>query len=305
VDRLDAMSIFVATAECGSFSAASRKLDVPLPTVSRKVSELETHLKTRLLIRSTRKLSLTEAGAAYLSACKRILDEVGNAERMASGEFAAPRGELVLTAPIVFGRLHVLPIVSEFLAEYPEIDVKLVLSDRNLPLIDDQIDMAVRIGALPDSGLVATRVGSVTRVVCASPAYLESNGTPKSPADLEQLPCVTFEAFASASAWTFAAADAGRSQIVHVRARLTVNTAEAAIDAAISGVGLVQVLSYQSAQAEQQGKLIRVLRKFEREPLPVQLVHAGQGQLPLKLRAFLDFAQPRLKVALGDRRARR
>src|SRR5271169_6668672 len=192
MDRLDAMSVLVSVVETGSFSAASRKLGAPLPTVSRKVSELEAHLNTRLLIRSTRRLTLTDAGAAYVAACKRILEQVGDAERAASGEYRSPRGDLVVTAPIVFGRLHVLPAIDELLATYREIDVRLVLSDRNVHLIDDHVDLAVRIGALPDSSMVATRVGSVRRVVCASPAYLAEHGIPKAPEDLSALACVTF-----------------------------------------------------------------------------------------------------------------
>ena len=295
------MSIFVAAVESGSFSAASRKLDVPLPTVSRKVSELEAHLKTRLLLRSTRKLALTDAGTAYLAACRRILDEVANAERTAAGEYAAPRGDLVLTAPIVFGRLHVLPLVCDFLARFPEINVRLVLSDRNVQLVDDQIDLALRIGALPDSSLVATRVGAVNHVVCASPEFLAAHGTPKTPEDLQQLPCVTFDAISGGPAWTFASPDGGRNHSINVRVRLSVNTAEAAVDAATAGVGVTRVLSYQAARAIEEGKLKRVLRKFEPDALAVSLVHAGQGHLPLKLRAFLDFAAPRLKALLGDR----
>jgi DNA-binding transcriptional LysR family regulator len=300
MDRLDAMSIFVAAVETGSFSAAGRKLDVPLPTVSRKVSELEAHLKARLLVRSTRKLSLTEAGIAYLAACKRILDDVGSAERTAAGEYSAPRGDLVLTAPIVFGRLHVLPIVCDFLARFPEINVRLVLSDRNAQLVDDQIDMAVRIGTLPDSSLVATRVGSVTYVVCASPDFLAAQGTPKTPQDLARLPCVTLDSVAGGAAWTFTSPEAGRNLSIDVRTRLSVNTAEAAIDAAIAGAGLARVLSYQAARSVEAGKLKRVLRKFEGDPLPVSLVYAGQGHLPLKLRSFLDFAAPRLKALLAN-----
>ena len=168
-----------AVAEAGSLSAAGRKLGVPLPTVSRKISDLEAHLKTRLLIRSTRKLALTEAGAAYVAAARRILDEVLEAERAAAGEHAAPRGELVITAPIVFGRLHVLPVIAEFLGQYLEIDVRLVLADRNLHLIDDHVDVAVRIGALADSAMVSTRVGAVRNVVCGSPAYFAAHGVPK------------------------------------------------------------------------------------------------------------------------------
>ena len=193
MDRLEAMSLLVSVAEAGSLSAAGRKLGVPLPTVSRKISDLEAHLKTRLLTRSTRKLALTDAGAAYVAAAKRILDEVSEAERAASGEHAAPRGDLVITAPVVFGRLHVLPVIAEFLARWPEINVRLVLADRNLHLIDDHIDIAVRIGALADSALVATRVGAVRNVVCGSPAYFAAHGVPERPEDLATLTAVTFD----------------------------------------------------------------------------------------------------------------
>lgn len=300
MDRFEAMSLFVATVEAGSFSAASRKLDLPLPTVSRKVARLEAELNTRLLARSTRKLSLTESGAAYLGACRRILEEVRNAERTAAGEYSAPRGELVLTAPIVFGRLHVLPIVCEFLARQPQINVRLLLSDRNQDLLDDQIDIAVRIGALPDSTLVATNVGGVCYVVCGSPQFLARYGTPRRPEDLERMPCVAFEALGTTPIWTFAAHGRLAAQAAHVQVRLAVNTAEAAIDAAIAGAGLVRALSYQAAGAVETGALERVLRKYEPDPLPVHLVHTGQTPLPLKLRAFLDFAAPRLRQTLRE-----
>jgi DNA-binding transcriptional LysR family regulator len=174
----------------------------------------------------------------------------------------------------------------------------MVLSDRNVQLIDDQVDMAVRIGTLPDSSMVATRIGSVSRVVCASPHFLAAHGTPKTPADLADLPCVTFDALAAGSAWLFASADRKLEQSVPIRARLCVNTAEAVIDAAIAGVGLTQALSYQAARAVDDGKLKLVLRKFERDPIPVNLIHAGQGLLPLKMRRFLEFAAPRLRKSL-------
>jgi DNA-binding transcriptional LysR family regulator len=196
------MSLLVATVEARSFSAASRKLGVPLPTVSRKVAELEARLNTRLLVRSTRKLALTDAGAVYVAACKRILEQVRDAETEASGEYSAPRGDLIVTAPIVFGRLHVLPTVSDFLASFPDINVRLVLSDRNVDLVDDHIDIAVRIGALPDSSMIATRVGSVRRVVCGSPRYFAAHGTPKTPGDLADLTCVTFAGLSSGPPWT-------------------------------------------------------------------------------------------------------
>jgi DNA-binding transcriptional LysR family regulator len=296
MDRLESMSILVAAVEAGSLSAAARRLGAPLATVSRKVSELEVHLKTRLLNRSSRKLTLTDAGRSYIEACKRILEDVGEAERAASGEYSAPKGDLIITAPIVFGRLHVLPIAMEFLKAYPDIDIRIVLADRLVNLLEDHIDLAVRIGELPDSSLVATRIGAIRRVVCGSPAYFAERGKPKSPAELGMHDCITFEGLSSPHTWDFTTAKSGASIPIH--SRLVVNTAEAAIDAAIAGVGVTRVLSYQIANAVQADALAVVLEEFEPEPSPVSLVHTGQRLLPLKLRAFLDFAAPRLKVRL-------
>jgi DNA-binding transcriptional LysR family regulator len=295
MDRLDAMSIFIAAVEAGSFSAASRRLGMPLPTVSRKVADLEAHLNTRLLIRSTRKLTLTDAGSAYLVASKNILEQVGEAERAAAGEYVMPKGDLIIAAPIVFGRLHVLPIVNDFLATFPDINVQMTLSDRNADLIDDHIDMAVRIGELPDSSMVATRVGFVRRVVCASPKFLMAHGAPKTPDDLADLPCITFGNIVSGSSWMFAAKSRRGVRPVPVQARLAINTAEAAIDAAISGVGITQVLSYQVAQAIKDKRLKIVLKDFEVEPLPIHVLYPAQTRPPLKLRSFLEFAVPRLR----------
>ncbi|TPI46569.1 LysR family transcriptional regulator [Mesorhizobium sp. B2-9-1] len=297
MDRLDAMSLFVATVEAGSLSAAAKRAGVPLPTVSRKLSELEKHLKTRLLNRSTRRLTLTDAGQSYLAACRRILDEVSEAERDAAGEYSSPTGELVITAPVVFGRLHVLPVITGFLAVYPQVDVRLTLSDRITQLVEEHIDLALRIGELPDSAMVAIRVGSIRRIVCASPAYLALHGTPATPQDLAGHDCVTFEGLAAPATWSFGAGKAETT--VAVRSRLQVNTAEAAIDAAIAGLGLTKVLSYQADAAVRAGALRVVLEPFEPPPWPVSLVHAGQGRLPVKLRAFLDFAAPRLKERLA------
>lgn len=287
------MSVLVAVVDAGSLSAAARRLGMPLATVSRKVAELESRLKTRLLHRTTRQLSLTEAGASYVAACRRILEEIGEAERAATGEYAVPKGELVVTAPVVFGRLHVVPVVAEFLAQYPEIDVNLVLTDRVVHLMDEAADVAVRIGELPDSTFVATGVGAVRRVVCASPAYLAAHGLPAKPRDLAGHECITFEVLASKRAWVFGA---GKSELaVPVHSRLAVNTAEAAIAASMLGVGLVRVLSYQVADALRGDALRVVLEAFESAPLPINLVHKGQAPLPLKLRAFLDFVAPRLR----------
>lgn len=298
MDRLEAMAILVAAVEAGSFTAASRRLGVPLPTVSRKVAELEARLKARLLIRTTRKLTLTDAGAAYLAATRKILDQVAEAERAAAGEYLTPRGDLAIAAPIVFGRLHVLPIVNAFLADFPDINVQLALSDRNADLVGDQLDLAVRIGRLDDSSMIALRAGSVRCVVCASPEFLKRHGAPKSPADLETLPCVTFGSNA-VTAWPFAGKRRA-VQSIPIRARLAVNTAEAALDAALAGVGLTQVLSYQAANAVKEKRLKIVLKEFELAPLPVHLVHPAQALPPLKLRRFLEFALPQLKKALTD-----
>ena len=215
---------------------------------------------------------------------KRILDEVIEAERAASGEHAAPRGELVITAPMAFGRLHVLPVIAEFLIQWPEIDIRLVLSDRNLHLIDDHVDIAVRIGTLADSALVSTRVGAVRSVVCGSPVYFAAHGVPKKPEDLSALTAVTFNPFASSQHWTFPDPKGKRELSVQIRSRLAVNTAEAAIDGAAAGLGVTRVLSYQVVQAVLDGRIQVVLADYEPAPMPVSLIHAGHGLTPLKVR---------------------
>ena len=294
MNRLESMSILLAVVDSGSLSAAARRLGMPLATVSRKVGELESHLKTRLLHRTTRQLSLTEAGSSYVGACRRILEDIGEAERAATGEYASPKGELVVTAPVVFGRLHVVPVVADFLAHYPEIGINLVLTDRVVHLMDEHADVAIRIGELPDSTLMATGVGAVRRVICASPAYLAAHGVPTRPHDLAGHECITFEVLASMRAWVFGS---GKSELsVPVHSRLAVNTAEAAIAAAILGVGLIRVLSYQVADPVRDNALGVVLDTFESAPLPINLVHKGQAPVPLKLRAFLDFVTPRLRA---------
>ncbi|MBN3759241.1 LysR family transcriptional regulator [Burkholderia sp. Ac-20365] len=304
MDRFEAMLFFVTAVDLGSFSAAARKLSIPLPTVSRRVAELEQHLNTQLLVRSTRKLTVTEAGEAYLTACRTILDQVGDAERNASGEYSTPRGDMVVTAPIVFGRLHLLPIINDFLAAFPDIHIKLILSDLNLNLIDNRIDIALRIGHLPDSSLIATPVGTVNRVFCGSPAYFAGAGRPKKPDDLTDHACVSFDALASGPTWSFASTHGQRPDLqVGIRPRLSVNTAEAAIDAAIAGVGVTHVLSYQAAHAVEKGSLTLVLRDFEPEPIPVSVVHAGQKIQPIKIRRFIEFCVPRLRKTLALDRA--
>jgi len=298
MDQLEAMKILLHVVRTGSFSAASKHSGIPLATVSRKVNELEKHLGTRLLTRTTRKVELTEPGATYAASAQRILEEVDDAERVAAGEFHTPRGELVLTAPLLFGRLHILPIVTEFLAAYPQINIRLLLSDRNLHLVDDHIDMAVRIGPLPDSSLIVTRVGSMRTLVCASPKLLKSNGEPKSPEKLTTYPCVSFDSQSPLATWTFQRKD-GKQTTVPIEPRLSVSTAEAAVWAAIQGVGATRVLHYQCADALKHRTLRAILTAFEPPLLPIHLLHAGRGTLPSKMRLFLDFAAGKLREQLS------
>ena len=246
MDRLDAMTALIAAVDGGSLSAASRTLGMPLATVSRKVSDLEAHLRTRLLVRTSRRLVLTQAGEGYVAACRRILEQIDEAERTAAGEYRTPRGTLTITAPIVFGRLHLEPVVLDFLKAYPDIAVRLVLADQVVNLTDEHVNVALRIGVLPDSDLLAMRLGAIGWVTCASPAYLAARGTPQTPDDLPAHDCITFAGRYSSNAWAFAAEGFTRSVIVN--ARFVVNTAEAAIDAALASAGITHVLSYQAAR---------------------------------------------------------
>lgn len=296
MDRLEAMAVLLAAVEGGSLSAASRRLGAPLATVSRKVAELEAHLNARLITRTNRRIALTDAGRSYVEAAREILGRVEEAERAAAGEYVAPKGELIVAAPVVFGRLHVLPVVLDFLRQHPAIDLRLLLGDRVINLVEDHVDAAVRIATLADSTLMATRLGSIRRSVYASPDYLARRGTPARPEDLAAHDCVSFEGLTSSRSWSFA--EKGRDFAVPLRSRLSVTTAEAAVDAAVAGLGVTRVLSYQAAAARQAGLLLPILEDFELPPWPVNLVHAGRGMMALKLRAFLDFAAPRLRAVL-------
>ncbi len=298
MDRLESMAVFLAVMEAGSLSAAGRRLGMPVATVSRKLSELESHLTARLLNRSTRQLTLTDAGRTYVAACRRILEDVNEAEQAAAGEYSAPKGELSVTAPIAFGRLHVLPVITEFLRSYPDVNVRLTLGDRNANLLEEHVDLAIRIGELPDSSLTSTRVGMIRHVVCGSPRYFAERGAPSSPGELSAHQCITFEALMSPDSWLFNVGGAEVSVPIH--SRLVVNTAEAAIDGSIAGFGLTRVLSYQIEEACRSGALDVTLEEFEPAPFPVSLVYSRQGRLPLKLRAFLDFATPRLRERLDS-----
>jgi DNA-binding transcriptional LysR family regulator len=296
MDRIESMSILLHAVEAGSLSKASRNLRLPLATVSRKVSELEAHLNTTLFTRSAKGLMPTPAGLSFITAAKAILELVNEAERTASGEYTAPKGDLAVTAPTMFGRLHVLPVLKEFLSTYPEVDVGLVLTDRVAHFVDDQVDVALRIGNLPDSALTATRLGSVRRVVCASPAYFAQYGSPLTPEDLQHRPTITFESVSAPGVWRFYS---GSNQLDAVlRSRLSVNTIDAAVDAAIAGMGLARANSYQIVDHVRRGALALTLEAFEPPPRPVNLIYNSHARLPLKLRAFIDFVTPRLRARL-------
>jgi DNA-binding transcriptional LysR family regulator len=297
MDRLESMSVIVAVAEAGSLSAASRRLGRPVPTISRKLAELETRLNTELFQRSSRHMTLTDAGRSYIDACRRIIEQVDDAEREVSGEYRAPTGELTVTAPWGLGHMHLVPIACEFLAEYPDIGLQLLLSDRVLSPSENSIDVAIRIGALPDSSMIATRIGSVRVVACASPLYLAARGRPATPGDLCNHDCITIDDVAAPRTWKFAK---GRREIAApIRSRLTVNTSEAAIEAAVAGAGIARVMSYKMAAAQRAGTLEIILDGFEQEPLPMHLVYPERRPVPLKLRAFLNWVTPRLKARLA------
>jgi DNA-binding transcriptional LysR family regulator len=298
MDRLDAMSTFLAVVEASSLSAAARQTNAPLTTVSRKVSELESHLRIKLFSRSSRQLVLTDAGSSYLAACKRILADVTEAERIASGEFTAPTGELTVTAPVSLGRTHLIPILADFLKTYPDITTNLVLTDRVQSLFQEQVDVGLRIGELPDSSLMAVRVGRTRSVVCANPAYLAARGTPLTPKDLAGHDCISYPAIASSDIWTFAV---GKTTVaVPMRARLVVSNAEAACDAACEGLGITIALSYQFHAGLKCGALTTLLDEFRPATMPINLVYAADKFLPIKVRAFLEFAAPRLKKVLAE-----
>jgi len=247
----------------------------------------------RLLNRTTRAVSLTEAGDRFLAGARRVLADFEEIERAAAGEGAAPRGELRITAPILFGRLHVLPIVTEFLGRFAEVSVALSLIDRPVDLVEEGLDVAVRIGALAESSAVATRVGAVRRIVVASPGYVTQYGTPLAPADLGAHAVVAFSGIAGVDHWIFR--NEQRETSIAIRPRLTVTTAEATLDAARAGFGVARVLSYQAADDISRGSLLRLLAPYEGDELPIHLLYPGGRHPPPKLRAFLDFAKPRLR----------
>ena len=298
MDRLEAMTILLAAVDHGSLSAASRQLGIPLATVSRRVAELEIHLKIRLLLRGNRGLVLTDAGRAYAASCRRIIEDIADVERTATGEYHAPQGELVIGLPLVMGRIHGLPVIAEFLRAYPDIRARVQLTDRNVSLVDEHVDVTLRTGELPDSSMIAVPVGQVRQVLCASPDYLARRGTPATPADLAFHQCVGYEGVVAGTNWDFR--HKGGLQSIPVPWQIMVNSIEGAVVAAEQAAGIARVLSYQIHKQVETGSLVTLLDEYGLGTSPVTLVYPGQRQVPLKLRAFLDFAAPRLKARLAE-----
>lgn len=286
MDRLKAMGVFVAVNEAGTLSAAARALGEPLTNVSRLLSQLEAHLGRTLLDRSTRRMVLTAAGSDYLQTCKRVLETVDEAEKRIAGDTTELSGEIAVTAPVQFGRLHLLPLVTDFLRRFPRINARMLLVDRNIDLLEEEIDVALRIGELPDSTLLATRVATVRMLVCASPDYLSRRGTPSTPAELAQHDCVTFAGLPSGLRWVFKSRRNGR-KAVRVRSRLSVNTVDAGVAAAVDGVGIARVLSYQARREIKGGQLVSILERFEDTDIPVHLVYRPTRSDNPRVREFV------------------
>lgn len=291
MDRWLAMRIFVQVAETASFARAARQMQLSAPVVTRTVAGLEELVGARLLVRTTRSVKTTEAGARYLEDCRRILAEIAEAEAAAAGHYDQPSGTLSVTAALLFGQLHVLPIVTEYLDLYPGMRARTFFVDRPVNIVEEGMDVAVRIGHLPDSGFTAIQVGSVRRVICASPDYLRQHGTPTSPADLKQHRIVTSTSAWASPEWRFA-----DGQRVVVDAALQTNTNEAAISTARQGWGLTRVLAYQVAADLQAGRLQRVMSEFEEPPLPIHVLYPEGRRSPAKVRAFIDLAVSRLRA---------
>jgi DNA-binding transcriptional LysR family regulator len=296
MDKLRAMGVFVRIVESGSLTAAAGALGTSLTSVVRSLSSLERALGVRLLNRTTRRIALTEEGREYLERCRRVLSEVEEAESALTARQVTPAGRLAVTAPVLLGRLHVVPLVTGFLAEYPDIRAELLLLDRVVDLLDEGLDVAVRIGHLPDSSLVAVAVGETRRVICASPDYLRRHGTPRRPDDLARHRCIEFTGAASGAGWELRAG--GTLVRAPVEPVLSTNQVDAALVACAQGLGCTRVLGYQVTELLAAGTLRRVLQECEPAPVPVSVVYPHSRLLSSRVRAFVDWAVPRLRRRL-------
>ncbi|MBK3735207.1 DNA-binding transcriptional LysR family regulator [Azospirillum brasilense] len=290
MDRLQAMRIFVKVAEAESFAEAARLLHLSAPAATRAVAALEDLIGARLFVRTTRSVKVTEAGSRYLEDCRRILSDITEAEAAAGGFYATPTGTLAVTASALFGPIHVLPIVTEYLDRYPGMRARTFFIDRPVNIVEEGIDVAVRIGHLPDSGFTAIRVGTVRRVVCGAPAYFERHGVPQTPADLRHHRIALSTGAWASPEWRFA-----RDQRVTIDPVLQCNTNEAVIATAKAGWGLARVLHYQIGPALLAGELRIVLADHEEPPLPIHVLHPEGRHAPAKVRAFVDLAVARLR----------
>jgi DNA-binding transcriptional LysR family regulator len=297
MDRFEAMLLFVSVAEQQSFVAAARRHALSPARVTRAVAALEARIGTRLLHRTTRAVRLTDAGAAYLGQCKQILAEVQDAESGAVSSHRGLSGQVSITAPVLFGRLHVTPVVSAFLKKHAQVSMRVLFADNVLDFFERNIDVAIRIARLPDSSLRAVQIGRVRRVVCASPAYLRARGTPKHPRELVEHQTIGFSDDAELQAWSFAIE--GRHERIALRPRLVVNTADLATAAARDGHGLARLLSYQVKDDIEQKRLKVVLAEYELEPVPVHVVRVEGREASTRVKAFADFAAAQLRAALA------
>ena len=293
MDRLQTMLVFIAVAEEAGFAAAARRLNMSPPSVTRAVGELEARLRARLLHRTTRTVRLTDAGARYLADCKRIMSEIEEADSHAAGIHAAPQGAVSLTGSILFGRIVLTPILVDLMERYRDISINTLFVDRVVGLIDEGIDIAVRIAELPDSSLAAIRVGSVRRVMCAAPDYLAARGYPQSPRDLAAHDTIDFVNIMPRDEWVFERD--GESPVFKTRSQLRTNSADVAITAAVSGCGITRVLSYMVMPQLESGELEIVLPDFTPPAVPVHVVHKEQGQTSGRVRAVVDYLVDRLK----------
>lgn len=295
MDRLHLINVFTAVVDANGFAGAARKLNISPPAVTRAISELEAHLGVRLLTRTTRVVRVTDAGARYVEDCRRILAELAEADESVSGLHGAPRGRLTLTAPVLFGALYVTPIVTEYLQRYPEVTASCWFLDRVVNMMDEGVDIAVRIGELPDSSMQAIRVGKVRRVICAAPSYLERHGVPQSPDELAAHTIVSASGVTPAPEWRLV--ENGAARIVKLQPRMITTSNDSAVAAAVAGFGLSRLMSYQVAEHVREGRLKILLSEFETAPLAVQLVHREGRHASQKARAFLDLAIERLRAS--------
>ncbi|OHV82589.1 LysR family transcriptional regulator [Rhizobium sp. LCM 4573] len=301
MDRIDAMKVFVCSLDEGSLAAAGRKLGRSPAAVTRAISFLESHVGVQLLHRTTRTIKLSEAGERYAAACRRVLTDLEEADLLAAGETKAPRGTLTVTAPLISGVSIVRPILDAYLGEHPDVNAKLLLLDRPVSLVDEGIDVGLRIAHLTDSTMIGIRVGEVRRVLCAAPSYLDGAPEISSPSDLSEHRCIALAQFGQDS-WTFPPREAGGAQrTVHIKPRLTINGVAGVIASALEGNGVTRVFSYQIAEYVRRGELRIVLPDDEPPPLPAHIV-APEGRLSVpKVRAFVDFAVPLLRKEFSDR----